>query len=175
MEALSAHRSLAGALDGQGMKGYIFSSDPSARSYVTLWSLFMASMGAFGAYNGFTNPGAWWIGLISLAVSFLYISLLVRTWDQFRDVFVDFAGVTIVHNDSERTFSWHDVTECSRVSRALPVPRDKWSLVRIYRLFVIGDDTIAYFVPDTTVGRLIGNREDMIQMIKRQIAQAHGE
>src|SRR2546426_10317029 len=109
------------------MKGFIFSSDPSGRGYVTLWSVFMGAMGLFGAYNGFTSPGDWWIGLISLAIGSLYIGLLVRTWWQFRDVFVDFAGVTIVHNNSERTFSWHDITECSRVSWMLPVPRSRAS------------------------------------------------
>ena len=157
------------------MKGFIYSSDPSGRAHVTLCSIFMGGIGLFGAYNGFTNPGDEWIGLIFLTVGSLYIGLLVRTWGQFRDVFVDFSGVTIVHKNSEQTFSWHDIIECSRVFWAFPVWRSRVSLVQIYRLSFMGANSVAYFVPDRTGGRLMGNTESMIQMIRRQIAQAHGE
>ena len=157
------------------MKGFIYSSDPSGRASVTFWSLLMGGGGLFGAYNAFTSPDDWWIGLMFLTIGSLYIGLLLRTWAQFRDVFIDFAGVTIIQNNSERAFSWHDVTECLRVSWALPVPRSRGSLVQVYRLSFMGADTVAYFVPDRTGGRLMGNTEGMIQMIRREIAQAHGE
>jgi hypothetical protein len=157
------------------MKGFVFSSDPSGPRFVTVWSSFMGAVGLWGAYNGFTSPGDWRMGLISLLAGFLYVSLLVRTWGQFRDVFVDFGGVTIVRNDYQQAFSWRDVSECKKVPWAPPVPMSRVRWTQVYRLSFKSTDSVAYFTPDRSGGRLLGNGESMIEMIKREMGEARGK